>query len=45
MGFVVGDRAMEEAIRMTNGYSIGIVGVHRGTHYDTTARIERAKAA
>lgn len=37
IGFVVGDRAMEQAISMAKGYGVGLVGVHRSTHYGMAA--------
>jgi LDH2 family malate/lactate/ureidoglycolate dehydrogenase len=33
MGFVVGNRAMAKAIEMARDFGIGLVGVHRSTHY------------
>lgn len=37
IGFVVGDHAMEQAIHMAKGYGVGLVGVHRSTHYGMAA--------
>lgn len=33
MGFVVGNRAMAKAVEMARDFGIGLVGVHRSTHY------------
>ncbi|WP_134704622.1 Ldh family oxidoreductase [Ammoniphilus sp. YIM 78166] len=37
MGFLAGHRAMDEAIRLAKESGIGLVGVHRSTHYGMAA--------
>lgn len=37
MGFIVGHKAMEEAIRLAKAQGIGMVGVRRSTHYGMAA--------
>jgi LDH2 family malate/lactate/ureidoglycolate dehydrogenase len=37
IGFVVGERAMDRAIRMAQDYGVALVGVHRSTHYGMAA--------
>ena len=37
MGFLAGHKAMEEAVRLAEVSGIGLVGVHRSTHYGMAA--------